>query len=134
MYKVKLGESYFPAQTDDVVLERGVEQVIGIQVEAAPLERGLCGPLEQLTRRVAEELRHVDSLDLALRRCAPRSRAAAFAEEIREKVVEEAVASTAEPAHAFLGEVDVTEVLDLLSSVGAQAHPRCDRRPTVPLA
>ncbi len=108
--------------------------MVGVQVEAAPLERRLRAPLKKLARRVAEELRYVDSLDLALRRWAPRSRAAAFAEEIREEVVEEAAASTAEPAHAFLGQIDVTQVLDLLSSVGAQTHPRCDRGPTVPLA
>src|SRR6266566_539545 len=132
--RLRIGVDLAKHVADDVVLERRVQQVVGVQVEAAPLERRLRAPLKKLARRVAEELRYVDSLDLALRRWAPRSRAAAFAEEIREEVVEEAAASTAEPAHAFLGQIDVTQVLDLLSSVGAQAHPRCDRGPTVPLA
>ena len=59
---VDLGED----MADDVVLQGCVEQMVAVEVEAAPLERSLRGPLEELARRVAEELGHVDALDLAL--------------------------------------------------------------------
>ena len=49
---------------NDVVAERRVQEVVGVEVEASPLERRLGGPLQQLARRVAEELCDVDPLDL----------------------------------------------------------------------
>ena len=49
----------------DVVLQCSVEQVVGVEVETPPLERGVRGALEEVPRRVAEELRDVDPLDLA---------------------------------------------------------------------
>ena len=119
---------------DDVVSERGIEQVVAVEVEAAPLERRLRGPLQELARGVAEELRYVDPFDLALgRRPALRSGAAALAKEVREELVEEA-APTAEPAHPFLGEVDVAQVLDFLGAVGANSHARGDGWAAVPPA
>ncbi len=123
---------------DHVVLQRGIEQMVAVEIEAAPLERCLRGALEELTCRVAEVLRHVDALDpsLRLRRGPARTSAdtgAAIAEEVREEVVEEAAAAEVS-GQPLLGDVDLAEVLDLLRPVGKRAHPLCDRRPPVPLA
>ena len=79
----------------DVVLERGVEEVVAVEIEAAPFESRLRGALEQLAGGVAEELRDVDALNW---RCgAPRRRVrprpTIVAEEIGEEVVEEAAAA-----------------------------------------
>src|SRR2546421_10485294 len=103
-----------------------MEQVVAVQIEAAPSHRRLRCALQELTRRIAEELRDVDTLDLALRcgsSAAPGARRAT-AEDVGEEVVEEAAAA-AEPArHPLLGQIDVAEILDFLRSVGAKPHPR----------
>jgi hypothetical protein len=52
---------------DDIVVERRMEEVIAVEVEAAPVERGLRRPPKELTRRVAEELGDVDPLGLPSR-------------------------------------------------------------------
>src|SRR5207247_2430432 len=55
------------------------------------------------------------------------------AEEVREEVVEEAAAT--EPAgHLFLREVELAEVLDLLSSIGPKPDPRSNCWSSVKLA
>src|SRR5207237_9938690 len=81
--------------------------------------------LQQRTRCVAEELRHVDALDLALRR---RNTFATrrVAEEVGEEIVEEA--APGEPVRQpFLGEVELAEVLDLLCPVRTEPYTRGDR-------
>src|ERR671915_759816 len=107
--------------------------MVGVQVEAAPLERGLRCALKKLARRIAEELRHVDALDLPLR-CS--DAATGFGrhapEEVGEEIVEQAAAA-AEAAHPLLGYVNLAEILDLLRPVRAEPHSRRDRRPSVPL-
>ena len=99
----------------DVVLNSSPEQVIGVEVEAAPLERLLRRPLEELAGRVAEGFRHVDLLDRALgSRAWPACRASAeVLEEVGEELVEQA-SSTAtssvsepEPTGSRLSEVDL---------------------------
>src|SRR4029450_7812765 len=82
--------------THDVVLERGVEEVIRVEVEAAPLDRRLGGALEEVPCSVAEELGDVHAFDLTLLRRGRRAAGAglparsALVEEIGEEVVEEA--------------------------------------------
>ena len=49
---------------NDVVLQGRVEEMLAVEVEASPLDRGLGSALQQLARGVAEELRDVDPLDL----------------------------------------------------------------------
>ena len=67
---------------DDVVLQRGVEEVVAVEVEAAPFECGLRSALQQLPRGVAEELGHVDPFDLALLRGRGRARSCTTVEEV----------------------------------------------------
>ena len=75
--------------------------------------------LQELAGRVAEELRDVDALHLALLNGhALPGAGTGIAEEIGEEVVEEAPAASKTP-HSLLGDVDLTEVLDLLGSVRA---------------
>jgi hypothetical protein len=68
-----------------------VEQVLGVEVETAPLDGGLRRSLKQVAGRVAEELGDVDLFHPRFRgghsaaRCCRRLR-----EEAREEVVEEA--------------------------------------------
>ena len=120
---------------DDVVLQSCVQEVVRVEVEAPPLERGLCGALQELAGRVAEELGDVDALDLALRRGRGLAPAARSAHEVGEEIVEEAAAPPAERAsHPLLGEVKLAQVLDLLSAIGARDHPRRDCWSSVPLA
>ena len=121
---------------DDVVLKRAVEQMVALEVEAPPLESGLGASLEQLPRRVAEELGDVHAFGPPRRRLR-RGRAAAgrrAVEEVREELVEEAAAAPEPAGHPLLGEVDLAEVLDLLRSVGQRPDPGGDRRPPVALA
>ena len=47
---------------DDLVLEGGVQQVVAVHIEVAPLEGRLRRPLQKLARRIAEELRDVHPL------------------------------------------------------------------------
>ena len=53
-----------------------MQQVVGVEVEAAPLERRLRRALQELARRVAEELRDIDALrpGAASRAAAPADR------------------------------------------------------------
>ena len=118
---------------DDVVGERGVQEVVGVEVQAAPLERGLGRALEELPGGVAEELGDVDALNLP-RRLGERAACGPLAEEVREEVVEEAAATAEVVRHPLLGKVDLAQVLDLLRAVRTQSRPRRDRRPSVPLA
>jgi hypothetical protein len=122
----------------DAVLERGVEEMVALQVEAAPFNGGLRRALQEFARGVAEELSDVDALDLPLWRgrssaCAG-TRGLAVAEEVGEEVVEQTAAATEAARHLFLGEIDLTEVLDFLRAVGTQANSRSDRRSSVTLA
>ena len=74
--------------------------------------------MQELAGRVAEELRDVDALHLALlNRHALPDAGTGIAEEIGEEVVEEAPGL--QDAAFALGDVDLTEVLDLLGSVRA---------------
>ena len=126
--RVRIGIDLAEHVPDDVVLERGVEQVVGVEVEAAPLDRRLRRPLQELARRVAEELRHVD-------RSAPGEAAArphvrpqpAAREEIGEEVVEEAAA--AETARHPLFRETIAEVLRLGLLAGKRPLARRNRGP-----
>jgi hypothetical protein len=58
----------------------------------------------------------------------------ALAEEVGEEVVEETAAAAEAARHLFLGEIDLTEVFDLLRAVGTQPNSRCDSGSSVTLA
>jgi hypothetical protein len=123
--RLRIGVDLAEHVADDTVLERGVEEVVGVEVEAAPLERRLRGPLEQLASGIAEELCDVDAIRLpGLRRRATRAVCARpVSEEIREEVIEEAAPSAERARHALLREVDLTQVLDLFRPVGETSDP-----------
>jgi hypothetical protein len=117
----------------DTVLQRCVQQVVGVEVEAPPLDGGLRGALQQLARGVTEELRDIDALNLSLLRRRRYAAAGwAVAEEVGEEVVEEAPASEA-AGHPLLGEIELAEVLGLLRPVRPQPDSRRHRGPSVPL-
>jgi hypothetical protein len=91
---------------NDVVVHRGVQQVLGVEVEAAPVDRGLRGPLQQLAGGVAEQLGHVHLFDPPIapgggstgRPSGPdsaRPGPARIAEEARHEVVEHSQAAEA---------------------------------------
>ena len=94
-----IGADLLENVTYDLVLQRAEEQVIALEVEASPFQRGLGGALKQLPRRVAEELGDVHALGAARRRLSPAGTAGAgrAVEEIGEELVEEAAAAS-EPA------------------------------------
>src|SRR6266566_2370025 len=121
---------------NDVVLEGRVQEMLAVEVEVSPFDGSLRGPLQQLARRVAEELRDVDALDLALGGRRP-ARAAAggrlsVPEEVGEEVVEQTAAAATEAArHLLFGDVDLAEILDFLRPVRAKPHPRRDCGPSV---
>ncbi len=115
--RLRVGIDLLEHVPDDVVLERGVEQVVGVEVEAAPLERRLRRPLQELARRVAEELGHVDPLDLALLRRGHAARRLAVPPSPKksEKKSSKRLRRPPRRLHALLSEVDLAEVLDLLA-------------------
>jgi hypothetical protein len=121
----------------DVVVQCGVEQMIGVEVEAAPVERRVRGALQQLARRVAEELRDVDPLDLPFARRSGKSTPGAAVrtprpiEEVREEVVEQAAAASEPTRQPFFREVDLAEVLGLLCPVRQKLDSGRDGRPPV---
>ena len=116
----------------DVVLQRGVEQMVAVEIEAAPFHRRLSRPLQEIACCIAEELRDVHALDLPLRSgpCAAPAGRETVAEEVGEEVVEEASAAEA-ARHLLLGVVDLAEVFDFLRSVRTKPDPRRDCRSTV---
>ena len=72
--RVRVGVDLLQDVAYDVVLKRGVEQVVGLEVEASPLERRLRSALKEPAGGVAEELRDVDGLGVPRRRLRRRSR------------------------------------------------------------
>ena len=89
--RLRVGIDLLEHVPHDVVLERGVQEVVGVEVQAPPLERRLSRSLQELAGRVAEELRDVDALHLALLNGhALPGAGTGIAEEIGEEVVEEA--------------------------------------------
>ena len=92
--RLRIGIHLVEHVLDDIAWERGVEQVVGVEVEAAPLDCGPRRPLQELARGVAEVLGHVDPFRLALCRRGPATAARrTVAEEVGEEVVEEAAAA-----------------------------------------
>jgi hypothetical protein len=92
----RVGADLLENVTDDVVLERAEEQVVALEVEASPFQRGLGGALKQLPGRVAEEPSDVHALGAARRSLSAAGTAAAgrAVEEIGEELVEEAAAAS----------------------------------------
>src|SRR5690242_4088424 len=133
--RLRVGVDLLQHVAHHVVPERGVEQVVALEIETAPLERGLRRTAQQLARRVAEELRHVYALHLARRRgCALAAASGSGAtEEVGEEVVEQAAPAEA-AGHPLLGEVDLAQVLGLAGPVRQDPHPRRHRRTVMPLA
>ena len=60
---LRIGAHLFQHVHNHLVVERRSQQVVGVEVEAAPLDGCRRRPLEELARRVAEERGHVDLLD-----------------------------------------------------------------------
>ena len=117
---------------DDIVAKRRVQQVVGVEVEAAPLERRLRGALQQLAGRVAEELGDVDAFDLPAG-CGDPPRRWRLAEEVGEELVKHAPA--AEPArHPLVGEIELAEVLGFLRPVRTKPDSGRDCRSPMTLA
>jgi hypothetical protein len=107
--------------------------MIGVEIEAPPLERRLRGALKELSCGVAEELRDVDAIDLTLlllgRHASP---GRPVAEEVREEAVEEASSPASHASsHPLLCEVDLAEVLDLFGAVRKATDSLCYRRSAV---
>jgi hypothetical protein len=117
---------------DDVVLQGRVQQMVAVEIEAAPVERSLRGGLKRPAGRVAEELRHVDPLDLTLGRRRPLCGRAV--EEVRRRTRRRGSHGRRMGSASALGEVDLTQVLDFLGAVWAEPDPRRDRRSSVALA
>jgi hypothetical protein len=131
--RVGIGVDLVEHVANDAVLERRVKQMVAVEVEASPLDGGPSSVLEQLARRIAEELRDVDALNLPL--LGRRRQAAAtgaVAEEIREEVVEQTAASET-AGHPLLGQIELTEVLGLLGPIRIDPNSRGHRRPAVTL-
>src|ERR1700745_2381471 len=106
--------------------------MVGVEVEASPLERGLRGALQQLAGGVTEELGDVDPFDLPGGGGDP-PRRGFLPEEVGEELVEEAAA--AEPArHPLLRDVDLAEVFDFLCPVRTKPDTGRDCRSPVSLA
>ena len=119
--------------THDLVLQGGVEQVVAVEIEAPPLERGVGRTLQKLASGVAKELGDVDPLDLALPLSRPRGRARRRAcvyasEKIGEELVEEAAPPAEAARHPLLGEIQLAEVFGLLCPVRQQPNPGGDCR------
>ena len=106
-----------------------VKEVVGVEVEAAPLDRRLRRPLKKLARRIAEELRHVDPLRTT-RRCFDRTtrRSRRAGEEIGKEIVEEAAAPKTSP-HPVFRKTQIAEVLSLGLLTGERPLARRDHRP-----
>jgi hypothetical protein len=123
--RLRVGVDLAKHMAHDIVLKGRVKQVIRVEVQTPPLDSRMRRPPQELARRVAEELGHVDPLDLSswgggsLR--APSGRARSVAEEVREEVVEQA-ATAESPRHPLLREVDLAEVFRLLGPVRANAN------------
>jgi len=130
--RVRIGVDLTEHMANDVVAEGRVQEVVGVEVEASPLERCLRRPLQQLARRVAEELGDVDPLDL------PGGRGDApgwpsLVEDVGEELVEEAAATEA-VRHPLLSQIELAEVFRFLRPVRAKPDPGRDCRSPVTLA
>ena len=119
---------------DDLVLHRGVQQVVGVEVEAAPLDRRLRRALQKLARRIAEELRHVDPLRTTRRRFDRTTRRSRRpGEEIREEIVEKAASPETAP-HPVFRKAQIAQVLSFGLLTGKRPLARRNRRPLMTLA
>ena len=119
---------------DDPVLHRGVQQVVGIEVEAAPLDRRLRRALQKLARRIAEELRHVDPLRTTRRRFDRTSgRSRRVGKEIGEEIVEKAASPETAP-HPVFRKTQIAQVLSLGRLTWERPLARRNRGPLMTLA
>ena len=117
---------------NDVVAERRVQEVVGVEVEASPLERRLRRALQQLAGGVAEELGDVDPFDLP-GGCRDPPRRWRLAEEVGEELVKQAAAAEA-ARHPLFGEIELAEILSFLRPVRTKPDPGGDCRSPVTLA
>jgi len=106
--------------------------MVGVEVEASPLERRLRRALQQLAGGIAEELGDVDPFDLPGGCRDPPGRWR-LAEEVGEELVEQAAAAQA-ARHLLFGEIELAEILGFLRPVRTQADPGRDCRSPVTLA
>jgi hypothetical protein len=94
-----------------------MKEMLGVEVEASPIHRSFRRALQQVARRVAEELGDVDLLDLAfgLLSRAPTDAGGVACETLEEIVEQAASAETAfgSRRQAAFGEVDLTQVFGL---------------------
>src|SRR5215203_1772523 len=121
------------------VLQRRIEQVLGVQVKAPPLRGLLGGPLQELARRIAKELRYIYLLGSASPgRCfssawgAPARRFRGLGEPV-EEIVEQAPTAPKRRAPwsaPSLGGVHLAEVLGSRASSGYYAPDRHHRWPS----
>jgi hypothetical protein len=106
--------------------------MVGVEVEAAPLERRLRRALQQLAGGVAEELGDVDPVDLP-GGCRDPPRLWRLGEEVGKELVEQAAAAEA-ARHPLFGEIELAQVLRFLRPVRTKPYPGRDCRSPVSLA
>jgi hypothetical protein len=130
--RVRVGVDLAQHMADDIVAKGRMQEMVGVEVEASPLERRLRRALQQLAGGVAEELGDVDPFNLP-GGCRDPPRRWCLPEEVGEELVEQAAAAEA-ARHPLFGEIELAEILGFLRPVRTKPDPGGDCRSPVTLA